>query len=764
MEIEKRQIQYNIENLISRIPGLFTFMEDGKVLKGTLAPQGCYGKYVCDLRLGVNVDVPKISEDIYGNLLFETFSFNGLVDVIEIPLFDDELYVLKSKTDEVISYQDNTCLEDGTRVDSDGYIYHSYRTLIYLYHKYKFVKELYNSKVYKKYFINSDNIERDKINEKIESIVLFINFIDYCIGCYTVEELVEDYNLNTDNKNINFDYEIAHQIPSQIYLATSKELLNEMKSLQVSCEFYNNLTDKEQLDYNELCCDCQKFHSMGGYDMIKLLEYCSERAEVIADELYHYTNKNLYYNIQIPIKVSMNEMGVFEQYRPVWDQYKGYENGEIVYYNGNTHVCIFNGEGLCYGKPNEYDIIEFPEESFSLIKDLQQKVSDNEYYEDENISLQNVKGGNYFNKDTEKDYKILAKTNSRLKSLRRLKTFNENGKDATPNDGYDWLFYYRIGVVDNKKLSDRFGNPEKIDIDITDDKSNEDVYKENLQIYGNIIDNIEIVDDNTSDEITYNSNEEISQTKYLQITYTINAHLKPQSVTIDSDEEGNKLVYYRNLIKDCDSDNGKYHGLTYVEKYNIPQESELNDLINGDEYFVIPTGTKVYKNNNITLIIDDFIDNIQIKEDVDDKELKTGFIRCYYTFDDYVNGKGATYEYPQDTSIKITLPIPDTKKYEFYVNSDRIQINSSLGKTYYRDIISEYEVTIENNPDYEYNNLYKEDYLMGIHYQPYVKETVNIDRGNADAFETHLKLMEIKTMQDLENYQNGGFFKIEKMN
>ena len=64
----------------------------------------------------------------------------------------------------------------------------------------------------------------------------------------------------------------------------------------------------------------------------------------------------------------------------------------------------------------------------------------------------------------------------------------------------------------------------------------------------------------------------------------------------------------------------------------------------------------------------------------------------------------------------------------------------------------------------QYNNLYKEDYLVGIHYQPYVQVDVNIDRGNGDAFESFYKLMEIKTMQDLENYQNGGFFKIEKLN
>ena len=106
------------------------------------------------------------------------------------------------------------------------------------------------------------------------------------------------------------------------------------------------------------------------------------------------------------------------------------------------------------------------------------------------------------------------------------------------------------------------------------------------------------------------------------------------------------------------------------------------------------------------------------------------------------------------------------KKYEFSIinNKDNIKLKTLNGFTYKSDVVVDFEASVDNKVDYEYNNLYKEDYLLGIHYQPYVKENIKIDRGNGDAFERFYKLTEIKTMNDLENYQNGGFFKIEKMN
>ena len=746
--MHKRQVQYNIENFTSRIPGLFTFIEDGVVYKATSSIQGCYGKYVCDLRLDVNINVPKIKEDYLGNLIFESKYIENVY--INLPEFEDDAIILQSKIAATGVYTNNTRLDDGTRVDSDGYIYHSYRTLMSLYYKYVVIKDVYNNKFYKKYF-NSKTINEEYkvIRDKIENIKLFINFIEKGIGCYSVEELLDEYNSQVSpSLEISIDFNEAYLIPSKIYIVTASNLLDEMKYLQKSCEFYNSLSNNKKSDYSEYCCECQKFKIMGGDNMITLLEYCVKKAEEVSEIYSHYTNNNLYYNIQVPIIVSMSDMGVNEQYRPIWEPGVEYKEGDIVYYNGCTYVCKIDKSVGFYNE--DYKYIEFPVDDFEKITNL----SDYENFKQLNAFFSDDGGFNI--KDDEgnimQNYTITSKTSSRLRSLRRNKTFTDiNGNKITPNNGTDWLCYYRKGVVENKKLTDRLANLEKIDKTLEDNLD----YKNNYYIYGNVIDDIICNEIKDKDEKIFK--------------YTINAHLRPTTITIGEDEEGNKLVYYRDLEKDSDSDNGKYQGMNYTEIYTIPyvdlsqqdahEEGTFCSLIQGYEYFLFPSETPVCTNDGIPQTLKSF----ENKNNIVKVEGKN-FYKCYYTYNDYINGQCVKYE--SKDNIYITLPIPDDKQYEFSTlnNITNYEVNSLNGKILIEDIVGEYQVDIENKPDYEYNNLYKTDYLMGIHYQPYVDENVYIERGNGDAYELHLKLMEVKTMQDLENYQNGGFFRIEKMN
>ena len=58
-------------------------------------------------------------------------------------------------------------------------------------------------------------------------------------------------------------------------------------------------------------------------------------------------------------------------------------------------------------------------------------------------------------------------------------------------------------------------------------------------------------------------------------------------------------------------------------------------------------------------------------------------------------------------------------------------------------------------------SFFMEDYKLGITFIDNNAGSVAIDRGNAAAFERHLRLSENKTMQDLEQYGNG-FFSLKK--
>ena len=54
--------------------------------------------------------------------------------------------------------------------------------------------------------------------------------------------------------------------------------------------------------------------------------------------------------------------------------------------------------------------------------------------------------------------------------------------------------------------------------------------------------------------------------------------------------------------------------------------------------------------------------------------------------------------------------------------------------------------------------LTKEEYLTGFSLPPKTDVNVTVDRGGVSAFESHYKLSECNTMQDLENHGNGYFF------
>lgn len=155
----------------------------------------------------------------------------------------------------------------------------------------------------------------------------------------------------------------------------------------------------------------------------------------------------------------------------------------------------------------------------------------------------------------------------------------------------------------------------------------------------------------------------------------------------------------RQFVIDTDGKYGEYHGIKYTETYNYARYGEIYDLV-----------------------------------------LNNGF-------EDYINNPERSFE-----------------KYAF--NSSPNSVQRKVLDTYVVDmpyISSNFEYTF----DYEENIknelcsvIYKEDLLNGVHYKPIVENQAFILRGTSAAFERHLRLGEVKTLEDLENYHNGSFFNI----
>jgi len=191
----------------------------------------------------------------------------------------------------------------------------------------------------------------------------------------------------------------------------------------------------------------------------------------------------------------------------------------------------------------------------------------------------------------------------------------------------------------------------------------------------------------------------------LTFTYVIGAHLKGIKANpwVKYDDDENTLYYYSDFEVDTDSEYSKNCGVFYTETYYYDENGDLAQLLEN------PTEWNKYLTN---------------ENDVRRFDVKN------YPF--YVGNGNESYDMQVGTeSAKIDYLITDL--------------------TYIKD----------NKCDIFTADIFKEDYLMGVHFKPYVEDNVDIDRGKNAAFERHIKLGEVKTLQDLENYQNGGFFNIK---
>ena len=107
-----------------------------------------------------------------------------------------------------------------------------------------------------------------------------------------------------------------------------------------------------------------------------------------------------------------------------------------------------------------------------------------------------------------------------------------------------------------------------------------------------------------------------------------------------------------------------------------------------------------------------------------------------------------------------------------YIATFKAQINTykNSGTTKENSGTTE-ESKIENNyskkDDMDSHNgldaypTYQEAYNIGVVSSPIIDSNVNIYRGNNAAFEKHLKLGEVTSLEALENYTNGYFNMIE---
>lgn len=461
----------------------------------------------------------------------------------------------------------------------------------------------------------------------------FIKWVDTALG-------------KIDMTNVDIP-EDAYLAPQQIYLASVPKMLKEYNALKKIHDFYEKQSSEDKATiYQDMCCTSQKYEDMGGDVIYRLLQENLHKATTLAAEYFNYADvKHTTVDYNLFLVNSVNDLGIFEQYKEEWVGGDEYFKGEIVVFDHDTYVC--NRETTTGTYDPNTNKINFDANNW--------KKATSEDVITDTVSLEST--------DTDK-----YMTDSKLQSLRRFKTYlNMYDTEEMPSEGEDWLYFYRKGYITNISI-------------LTDELGNIQEEGGNLYAYGDTI--TDITRDTENNTITFE--------------YIIGAQLIGTNRQIETDDMGNEFVYYGEFSINTDSDSDK--GVRYKDVYTYTEDSGIGKIEDFDEYITNEDAVGLEK----------------------------------YPFLIYNNSK----------VVKDTIDFQSTAK---------IVPITELSTTY-----------THQAEDYEFNPLTRQDALVGITFQPKINADIHIDRGNNSAYERHLKLGEIKTMEDLENFQNNGFFNIQK--
>jgi len=726
-----RTIEYKVsfENMISRIPGLFAYLEDdefGNVYlhKATDSIDGCYGKIIENIKIPANCrcDNPFFQKcyltylfaDINNPLdIITQYQYNSLTDeqkesyiITETPksITKEEYDNLGNDAEKnfyFVMYVDTRTNKDYITTDEyvnlsikEGETY-TYRTLMDYYYQFKDL-------------LSDDNG--------------FKVFIENGIGRIKVSDMSifdEDEQEDKDKFGKLKDYEL---VPEFIYLANARKLYNEMVKMGKKCKFYEKMGKYDKY----LCCLCEKYEKMGGDLFVEYLGKLIPKADTIARVYESYSDEENSMNLEFSVDLitSYNDMGIVSPYAPQWIPYKKYEKGDKVVYDDDIWICkeefdendnfiTFNEEKWekCNGyftkmQKDETETDNADNDNSSTDPDNFKKirlVSDDVWYD--GCAVKHVAKGTDIGKEV-LNYNVIetneqitdiclslkkGETDSKLKDLRRLETYVDiDNVSSRPDSGYDWLFYYRKGDILNIKTSnDWLGNILKLGETEPATSSSD-----KLEAYGDYMEDITV----DRDECT------------ITFTYHLGVHLKPKDgPEVVTDDDGNKLYKWSELVYD-DTDKS---GIKYKETYNYDKDSDLDKLAN----------------NNF--IVD-------------------GVNETTFNFKDYIEGK-------YDISLS-------NYKFEFITYNNRNSYNKTIANQEVNIIstLTDFEVYRKDYSEFTETELFREEYLCGITYSPSKDIDVAIERGSTSVFDRLIAFSEVKTLEDMENFKNGSFFGFNK--
>lgn len=344
-----------------------------------------------------------------------------------------------------------------------------------------------------------------------------------------------------------------------------------------------------------------------------------------------------------------------------------------------------------------------------------------------------------------------GKTNSKLTSLRRYEGYlNEFDILETPPIGADWLYYYRVGAVRNiSTINDENGN---IRCEVTELKNiSKGGIISDLYAFGDVIESIT----------------PIEKDNCIKIIYWTDVHLKATVNKVTKDDDGNYKVYYTNFEPDYPPIDD------FFDENGNPTEKKIASFIWNDEKEQEEcqnmTEIKFCDQNDTNNLHGIRYEEIYYFSPNEDEDNISSLIKNG-EFEKYVNGDYDDKQANADDASKIKK----YEKYEFSTNNNTLSYTQRVNSTDLElsCVISDYEticIREEVNEDNSNKNngvingvtISRLPFYESISYTPTEKIDVFIDRGSTSVFDRHIRLSEVKTLNDMLEYSNGSYFTMQ---
>lgn len=617
-------------------------------------------------------------------------------------------------------------------------------------------------------------VENVKFNNKIYSYKDLIS--SYYKNEIFDDELKDFIEKGIGKIEVNFngiDRKKQDLVPDFVYLATVKPLYGEMLKLRDKVKFYEkHFDDRAKIDIEteeSLVCVCQLYNRHGGDAYLNFLSGQLLHLEEVATEYFGYANdaindqNRLCLNYAVNLFSTVKDMGIVT---PMESLVKKPKDKDIIKYiigrglDGKTNSKLTSLRRY-EGYLNEFDRLEAPTIGtdwlyyyrVGAVRNINTINDENGNIRCEVTELKNISKGNIISDlyafgdviesitPIEKDncIKIIYWTDVHLKA-----TVNKVTKD---DDG-NYKVYYTKFEPDYPPIDDFFdenGNP--TEKQIASVKWNDEKEQEECQNMTGIKFCVQNDTNNLHgiryEEIYYFSpNEDEDNISYLlKDKVTINGK---EYIVVDG-----KLANEYPVIEDkVTIDGTKYtvvDGKVTIDEIEYTVENDKvvikYDVVDGKEYTIVD-GKVTIKDDEYPIIKNkDFYK--YVNGDYDDKQADANDaqnIKKYEKYEFSTNNNTLSYtQRVNNTDLQLSCVMADYKTIcvreevcDEKNNEDNGEING---------------VTISRLPFYE-----------SISYTPVEKTDVFIDRGSTSVFDRHIRLSEVKTLNDMLEYSNGSYF------